>query len=116
MTPIAQLIAELERMLDNVVEDVDRKGNSRGFLFGPEQYQFIERTAERAAEALARQEELLAEAENRCDRLCDSNYVAGMKAGWNFCVDDNHAGYQRVVDARIAERAAARLSEKLKGE
>lgn len=26
-----------------------------------------------------------------------SAYHAGLKAGWNFCVDDNHAGFQKAM-------------------
>jgi hypothetical protein len=108
MTPIAQLIAELERMLDNVVEDVDRKGNSRGFLLGSEQYQFIERTAEAAAEALARQEELLAEAGKVVEPFAEA-------AGHLHPLHADDATTLDGIECRHW-RAASRLSEKLKGE
>lgn len=31
----------------------------------------------------------------RSDALCDLSYCAGLKAGWNFCVSDDQAGFER---------------------
>jgi hypothetical protein len=30
--------------------------------------------------------------------LEDSLYIAGIKVGWNFCIDDDHAGYQASIE------------------
>lgn len=38
----------------------------------------------------------------RSDALCDLAYCAGLKAGWNFCVSDDHAGFER-AQSRGAE-------------
>lgn len=37
---------------------------------------------------------------NRLTALCDTNYVAGMKAGWNYCVDDDSEGMQKSIEDR----------------
>lgn len=33
--------------------------------------------------------------DERVAALCDLSYAAGMKAGWNFCVNDDDAGFER---------------------
>jgi hypothetical protein len=38
----------------------------------------------------------------------DSNYAAGMLLGWNLCVDDNEAAFNRIREDRL--RAAAQAS------
>ena len=41
-----------------------------------------------------------------------SAYHAGLKAGWNFCVDDDHAGYQAAMAStdHIKELARIRIA------
>lgn len=37
----------------------------------------------------------------RTDALCQLSYCNGLKAGWNFCVDDNEAGYSNAMNGII---------------
>lgn len=37
----------------------------------------------------------------RTDALCQLSYCNGLKAGWNFCVDDNEAGYSNAMNGVI---------------
>ena len=47
------------------------------------------------------------------DALYDSAYIAGLKAGWNFCAADNAAGLQASVAARAGYLAP--IAAKRKG-
>ncbi|WP_321913527.1 hypothetical protein [Paraburkholderia sp. J11-2] len=42
----------------------------------------------------------MSEIDERADALYDSAYIAGMKAGWNFAVDNDSAGMQAAIAAR----------------
>lgn len=47
--------------------------------------------------------------------LCDSAYVSGMQAGWNFGVDEDAEGFQKALEAYrkpMREARAAQLSSK----
>jgi hypothetical protein len=72
--------------------------------------------AEAALETQGKEiERLRAEAEVAAvkhDWLCDSNYAAGLKAGWNYCVADDDAGLNRAIEGRVVgHRAGVRAAE-----
>src|SRR5690554_5144506 len=52
--------------------------------------------------------------DERVAALCDLSYCAGLKAGWNYCTDGDHAGFARSMES--AREAVAVLNEhRLKG-
>lgn len=51
---------------------------------------------------LATAERAATERERAKDALCESNYIAGMKAGWNFAVTNDHNGYQSAINRRVS--------------
>jgi hypothetical protein len=44
-----------------------------------------------------------AECAPRADRSADSNYIAGMKAGYNFGVVEDNAGMQKCIEQRLKD-------------
>ncbi|MCR5876975.1 hypothetical protein [Phenylobacterium sp. J367] len=44
------------------------------------------------------------------EALCDSNYLAGLKRGWNYCVAADHAGYAASIRSREGTIAAIRAA------
>jgi macrodomain Ter protein organizer (MatP/YcbG family) len=59
----------------------------------PEQYQDAFKQATKSAWEASRHYA-------QCKSI-DLAYVNGLKAGWNFCVDDNEKGYQQSVNCRL---------------
>lgn len=52
--------------------------------------------------------------ENRHDALCDSNYAAGMKLGWNLCVAGKDVEFNEIAESRM--RSACAVLKKPKPE
>lgn len=47
--------------------------------------------------------------EHTQDVLYDSAYVAGAKFGWNCCVDNDIAGFNKAIELRVTERSELRV-------
>lgn len=50
------------------------------------------------------------------DRLCDSNYIAGMKTGWNLGIADDNAGFNQCLAARVRCWPDSDMNLKIEGE
>lgn len=70
--------------------------------------------AERDADK-ARIAELEAQASTH-DRLCDSNYLAGMTVGWNFGIIEDSDGFDQCHAARARRWPDSDISLKIEGE
>lgn len=77
-------------------------------------YDCLELLAERDADR-ARIAELEAQAFAH-DRLCDSNYIAGMKTGWNLGIANDNAGFNQCLAARVRRWPDDSDSLKIEGE
>lgn len=47
--------------------------------------------------------------DERVAALCDLSYKAGLKAGWNYCADDDQTGFARSIES--TREAVAVLNE-----
>jgi hypothetical protein len=109
MTPIAQLIAELRDDAESIACGMT--------LDDPADRARVQAAMLSAAEALARQEELLAEAVEVVDLVAEAAANLGDLGDGHFILFTPRGYVHDRFAASVADfRAAARLSEKLKGE
>ena len=69
--------------------------------------------------ALEQAEQRIAELEAQAsahDRLCDSNYIAGMKMGWNLGIVNDNARFNQCLAARARRYPDDTDSLKIEGE
>jgi|GEM_PF-4874607 len=101
--PITDLAIDAANLVDAMVDALELRDK-----------RILELLAERDAD-----KRRIAELEARAsahDRLCDSNYIAGMKTGWNLGIANDNAGFNQCLAARVRRWPDDSDSLKIEGE
>ncbi|MDU4354255.1 hypothetical protein PO654_16675 [Phytobacter diazotrophicus] len=118
------LVADNAVLIDLARKFADRADDYKGSLMGFSVFESFNElksagSKEATSAVIAALREEATEAAFNSDKhaaLCDSAYVSGMQAGWNFGVDEDVTGFQQSLEAyRKPMREACRQLRESKG-